>query len=188
MATTALDPSRMESESIVQYPTKNIDRQVRTARLVACRWVTCRREPVRSEMRHLPRSTRDPQASGNSSVRLRVNRAYPGKALFAVCARFSGAGNGIYIPKPKSLDLTFDLLPLMAQPREDNTVTALKVRTQLAVAQGLSIDVFHRRAEMLPTRGRCSKPSTATTCVVREGISWQQRLRAPALRGLEAPH
>jgi hypothetical protein len=57
-----------------------------------------------------------------------MNRAYAGDALFTGCSGSPGAGNGIRISKPKSLDLAFNLVPRLGRLLEDNRVTALKMR------------------------------------------------------------
>jgi hypothetical protein len=73
-----------------------------------------------------------------------MNRAYAGDVLFTGCSRSPGAGNGIRLSKAKLLNLAFNLVPRLGRPLEDNSVTALKMRPQLFVAQEPSIDAFHR--------------------------------------------
>jgi len=115
----------------------------------------CSRHIKNNEARRL--ATGVVQVSEKSTLWPWVNRAYSGNVLFACCSRSPGAANSILISKSESLDLTFDLLPLVSQPFESNAVTALKMRPQLVVAQEPSIDVFHCPAEMLTSREHYSK-------------------------------
>ena len=79
-----------------------------------------------------------------STLLPRVNRAYSGNVLVGCCSSSPGAEHNICISKSEALDLPFDRLPLMTKPRENNALTALKMRPQLLVAQEPSMDAFHR--------------------------------------------
>ena len=107
-------------------------------------WLWICREPSFRQKPGLPKSARGAQVSQTSSLWPRMDQAYAGEVLFAGCSRSAGAGNGIRLSKPKSLDLAFNLVPSIGRPCEDNRVPALKMRPQLFVAQEPSIDAFHR--------------------------------------------
>ena len=76
------------------------------------------------------------------ALRLRAKRGHSGNVLLA--GGSPGAGNGVIVSKSKSLNLAFNVLPRLGRPLEEDSITSLKVRPQLVVAQKPSIYVFHR--------------------------------------------